>query len=1144
MADYADKNSGVWNNLDYNDTAAQIKAMHEAHERMTAEGRVVEIPESTQKKTAESFPDLRGMKKSERTPILKQKMADLKSDIRQFLNGLKGGSFEFEVNGNVLEAKLYDTGIKEVLEKITQDKANMLNHSDLIFDNAEYLYSLPDYDGNPNVYRWNYFYTPVQIGDSIVGVRIALRDMKQTDSGKPESQIYNWGIKKTPALDGGSPEKTSLSTGVSSAGVIDTTSERYAAEKDGFSQADVMSVSDDISSNNSIRNPTQNVKQNFAGNGLYYRSKLGTGEGTRTTQTVETINNADMTTDARREQLNPYIKNGRFDYIPDTNKAQAERATRKIMRNGWRESVQDFHDAVIKGKSGKDLVAQGAVLLNNAINSEASAAEYLDLANDYMELLHRAGESLQAGKILQQLTPEGRLYCMQKTVKLVNQKLTKGQHKSIAKAQEGKNYKNANINETYEDYGVKLDESLADEYMRATTDEQRDAVVAKIQQNIADQIPSTFVDKWNALRYVNMLGNFKTQVRNVGGNALMLATTATKNRVKAAAEVTANLFRAEDNQIERTASFVVGGKLRKEAAADFENIKDIARGEGKYDDSQRFAKEIQDKRAIFKVNGNWGKAADSNAISANLRKAADVSAKVLEGYRKLTNWAMDAGDVVFLKATYADALGGWLKAHGIKSIADATPEQLERGRAYAIKEAQEATFRDDNIVSKNVAKLGRNPVTEGIVPFRKTPANVAVRALEYSPVGVVETIVKGVQTKTGGATANDVINSLSKNIVGSVLCAAGYLGAKAGFMRGNEDDDELDQFQKMQGAQDYAIKIGDEWISLSQLAPNSVPLYMGVKLYELLDGGSLSFEDMSQILGVLSDPLMDMSMLSGINDTLSDVVTYGNDSDLLWKVLENAMLSYLTQGINNSVIGQLEQASEENRQTVYSDKASPLSSNAQYKLGKAMGKIPGIDYHQQDYVDAWGRTQSNGDTPTRIFNALFNPVYTSKTGSTEVDAELERLYKAGKNVDGFPNVLPQKASRSVEYVKGKTMTPDEYKQYSIDRGQKSLELVTDFIGSDEYKLLNDQQRAEVINDLYSLAATQAMNKVKRANNVAESELLNKFKGLSDENIPEYLAATQALSDAQSGKTTDFTGVDTLLANFTGYSPEVQRKLQT
>jgi hypothetical protein len=898
-----------------------------------------------------------------------------------------------------------------------------------------------------------------------------------------------------PTLDGGSPEQSSLSSDVSSV--------------------------EDISFTDSIPTAEQNVNSGQAENSGSSEQRAKTNLGSKSTraktsQAVETLMEADITPEARQEQLNPYIKKGRFDYIPDTNKAQVSRATKKIANVGWEQAVKDFHDNVISGKSSKDLVAEGAILLNNAANSDASGRAYLDLANDFIEMAHRAGETLQAIKIVQQLSPEGRLYLMSKNVKAINESLTKGQRKAIAKKQEGSNYKNISAEDIYSNYEVKLDENLADEYIKAETEEQRDAALSKIQQNIADQIPSTFGEKWNAIRYVNMLGNFKTQIRNVGGNTLMMATQMTKNRVKAAAEVTANLFRAEDKKIERTAAFHVGKQLRAEAAADFESIKDIARGEGKYNDNAKMAKEIQDKRRIFNSN-------------------------LLEAYRKATNWAMDAGDVIFLKANYADALGGWLKAHGIKSMADATPEQLDRGRAYAIKEAQEATFRDDNVVSKAVNKIGRNPITEGIIPFRKTPANVAVRAVEYSPLGIAETIYKGIQTKSGNANANDVINSLSKNVVGSTLAFAGYALAKAGFARGSEDDDELDSFQKMQGKQDYAVKIGDKWISLSQLAPNSVPLYMGVMLYEALDGGGLTWESAYKILGCLNDPLMDMSMLSGVNDALSDVITYGDDGTMVWKVLGNAMMSYLTQGINNSLVGQAEQAWEENRQTVYSDKDSVLPSNVQYKLGKAMGKIPGVDYHQQDYVDAWGRTQSNGSAGKRIFDAFINPFYSGTDTTTNVDTELERLYKAGKNVDGFPNVLPQKAARSTEYVKGTSMTPDEYKQYSIDRGQKSLELVSDFMESDEYKIMSDIQRAGVISDLYSLAADRALKSVKTSNGIAYTGKLDDVAKLKD--VPEFYASKEILSGAKDNTKENFDAIDQVLKNFGHLKDDTQTALR-
>ncbi len=217
MQDFTDVNSSVWNNVDYNDTETQTKIMRDTHQDMVDSGQVVRIPESTTERVSQSYPDLRTVKKSERTPILRQKMNELKASLRQFLNGLKGSSYEFEVNGNILEAKLYDTGVREVMEKVTQDKASMLYHSDEVFQNARYLYSTPDYDGDPNIYRWNYFYTPVQIGDQTVGVRIAVRDMVPSADGRMDSQIYNWGIKTGAALDGGGPGNIPNTTDISSA---------------------------------------------------------------------------------------------------------------------------------------------------------------------------------------------------------------------------------------------------------------------------------------------------------------------------------------------------------------------------------------------------------------------------------------------------------------------------------------------------------------------------------------------------------------------------------------------------------------------------------------------------------------------------------------------------------------------------------------------------------------------------------------------------------------------------------------------------------------------------------------------------------------------------------------------------------------
>ena len=76
-----------------------------------------------------------------------------------------------------------------------------------------------------------------------------------------------------------------------------------------------------------------------------------------------------------------------------------------------------------EGKCGDEQVALDAALLNQAGNSKASGTEYLDILSDYVTMMHNAGKGLQAGKLLQQLTPDGKLYMAEKAVQNLNGKL-------------------------------------------------------------------------------------------------------------------------------------------------------------------------------------------------------------------------------------------------------------------------------------------------------------------------------------------------------------------------------------------------------------------------------------------------------------------------------------------------------------------------------------------------------------------------------------------------------------------------------------------------------------------------------------------------------------------------------------------------
>ena len=404
----------------------------------------------------------------------------------------------------------------------------------------------------------------------------------------------------------------------------------------------------------------------------------------RVSQTVVTAKGAQVTPD----EFVPLIENetmkGGFSFIPVSNNDVTQRATARISEKGWSRALADWTSDVRAGKAGDSITATGALLYNYAVNSGDTGLA-LSVLSDYATAVRNSARGLQAARIMKTLTPSNRLYMMKQNIRNLAERLgiTDGLH---------------------------LDKELAQRYLDAQDDAARDKIIEDIQQDVADQIPSTLLDKWTAWRYVNMLGNFKTQGRNIVGNVGMQAVQRAKDGIATALESIA--YHASGGKFERTKSFALGKELRDAAKADFKNVQTVALGEGKYHeggDSDAFLRGVEDKRTIFKNNGDWGTTESSNPFVRAARITTDTAAKGLEGYRRATNWAMEQGDVIFSKGAYANALAGYLKAHQVTAEQFSSAEWqsrngsfVDKARLYAIKEAQESTFRDSNTLKINV----------------------------------------------------------------------------------------------------------------------------------------------------------------------------------------------------------------------------------------------------------------------------------------------------------------------------------------------------------------------------------------------------------------------------------------------------------
>ena len=132
----------------------------------------------------------------------------------------------------------------------------------------------------------------------------------------------------------------------------------------------------------------------------------------------------------------------------------------------------------------------------------------------------------------------------------------------------------------------------------------------------------------------------------------------------------------------------------------------------------------------------------------------------MNGINNLNSNLLEAEDALFLKARYKSAFAQIMTARKITSeyLDSNTPESIEtlnRIRALAIKEAQEATYRDANAVAEALTKIqtkaqksdnrmirGLGYAVEGVIPFKKTPLNIVARGVEYSPIGLISVGVR------------------------------------------------------------------------------------------------------------------------------------------------------------------------------------------------------------------------------------------------------------------------------------------------------------------------------------------------------------------------------------------------------------------
>jgi hypothetical protein len=299
---------------------------------------------------------------------------------------------------------------------------------------------------------------------------------------------------------------------------------------------------------------------------------------------------------------------------------------------------------------------------------------------------------------------------------------------------------------------------------------------------------------------------------------------------------------------------------------------------------------------------------------------------------------------------------------------------------------------------------------------------------------------------------------------------------------------------------------------------------VGVNLYEQTQANSeeMQFKDMLSAILNVTEPMLEMSCLQGLNDIFESVgYASSNDMNGLMTVLTTSVSSFLAQ-VFPTLLGQAERIFEPERMSTYTEKNGPFGNDMQYFLGKISGKVPVWEYQQIPFIDAWGRTESAGAIAERAFNNLINPAYASNVEISPMEEELLALYE----LTGETGILPSRAAIYFT-VNGERidLTADEYVKYAQAQGQTAYKLLTSLMKTAEYQALSDDEKVAAIKEVYEYAKASAKASVsdyEPTGWVAKALDVTKSTGLKTEQyVLLYLQqkGIESLKDAD-GKTID------------------------
>ena len=603
---------------------------------------------------------------------------------------------------------------------------------------------------------------------------------------------------------------------------------------------------------------------------------------------------------------------------------------------------------------------------------------------------------------------------------------------------------------------------------------------------------STFRQKFRTLQRISMLSNPKTHVRNVLGNAVMLAGEAISSPISMAADAllakkTGQSTYSKD-MLSALKAFGQGAKQgMQQAAMDYRLGIDTL--------GNRYQEGLRGNAPAFDAEG--AKTAFGRAAAGFFNQIDDA-----------IGFALSAGDAWALVGSYESAKQQMMRANG---LSEPTAEIIDAAWAVAYRR----TFRDSNAATRAMESVRNGLKLPGdiVAPYVRTPTNVVKVGLEYSPLGVVEAVGKAFFGKSslkalleqGESTLSlqrEIAELFGRGMVGTGLMMLGILLGREGLISGDREENQKESFyQSAIGMLENSLLLGDAYYDMNFLQTAFVPLIAGAAAGNSLEDGEMDWAALLDAAGRIGNTALSMPVLEGVAELLSG--NYSKES------LITGLIGLATDAMTNvlparSLLRQTAAALDPYARST----AAPELEGAERLLAEMrneiMYSIPGLRERLPMRYDTLGNPMMNDASETtagRIFNAYLNPFNSSRLQETDVTRGIDELYAATQDRSVLPRSAPYDvAADGMRY----DLSGEERQEFQRIQGQTSNDALAAAFALDSFQDASPELQQDIVEAIYDYATDRAKDDFLTGRGVAyeSAAWMEKTRELAEAGISE------------------------------------------